>query len=166
MSFLTPLGALFVHAAVIPAAALVGTSSTIKWRRAIQFFWYSRIGSNPDIRMDTPTLRAATQDKLLGELSSAPTAAERSSAANLLGVLVATTPAVGNDQSAIKQLLRRATDYFQQAITLDPANRAAKQNLELALRIDQPGKGRLGRDARSGYGYGKGESVDATGSGY
>ena len=64
-----------------PASALVGTSSTIKWRRALQYFWYSRIGSNPDIRMDTPTLRAATQDKLLTELSSAPTAGERSAAA-------------------------------------------------------------------------------------
>lgn len=149
-----------------PASALVGTSSTIKWRRAVQYFWYSRIGSNPDIRMDTPTLRAATQDKLLTELSSAPTAAERSSAANLLGVLVVTTPAVGNDQSAIKQLVKRATGYFQQAITLDPTNRAAKQNLELALRIDKPGKGRLGQDARSGYGFGRGESVVVTGSGY
>jgi hypothetical protein len=149
-----------------PASALVGTSSTIKWRRAIQYFWYSRIGSNPDIRMDSPTLRAATQDKLLSELSSAPTAAERSSAANLLGVLVVTTPAVGNDQSAIKQLIRRATDYFQQAIALDSTNRAAKQNLELALRIAKPGKGRLSRDARTGYGFGKGESVVVTGSGY
>jgi hypothetical protein len=149
-----------------PASALVGTSSTIKWRRALQYFWYSRIGSNPDIRMDTPTLRAATQDKLLSELASAPTAAERSAAANLLGVLVVTTPAVGNDQSAIKQLLKRATDYFQQAIALDQTNRAAKQNLELALRVDKPGRSKLGRDARSGYGFGKGESVVVTGSGY
>jgi hypothetical protein len=116
--------------------------------------------------MDTPTLRAATQDKLLTEVSSAPTAAERSAAANLLGVLVVTTPAVGNDQSAIKQLIKRATGYFQQAITLDPGNRAAKQNLELALRIAKPGKGRLGQDARSGYGFGRGESVVVTGSGY
>ena len=99
-------------------------------------------------------------------MSSAPTAAERSAAANLLGVLVVTTPAVGNDQSAIKQLIKRATGYFQQAITLDPANRAAKQNLELALRIAKPGKGRLGQDARSGYGFGRGESVVVTGSGY
>jgi hypothetical protein len=149
-----------------PASALVGTSSTVKWRRALQYFWYSRIGSNPDIRMDSPTLRAATQDKLLTELSSAPTAAERSSAANLLGVLVVTTPAVGNDQSAIKQLLKRATGYFQQAIQLDPTNRAAKQNLELALRIDKPGKGRLGQDARSGYGFGKGQGIGNQGGGY
>ncbi len=149
-----------------PASALVGASSTVKWRRALQYFWYSRIGSNPDIRMDTPTLRAATQDKLLTELSSVPTAAGRSAAGDLLGVLVVTTPAVGNDQSAIKQLLKRATDYFQQAITLDPTNTAAKQNLELALRVDRPGKARLGQDARSGYGFGRGESVVATGSGY
>ena len=149
-----------------PASTLVGTSSTIEWRRTLQYFWYSRIGGNPEVRMDTPTLRAATQDKLLRELAKAPTAAERSAAANLLGVLVVTTPAVGNDQSVIKQLLKRATGYFQQAIELDPADTAAKQNLELALRVGKPGKGRLSQDARSGYGFGKGESVVATGSGY
>jgi hypothetical protein len=149
-----------------PASALVGTSSTIKWRRALQYFWYSRIGSNPEIRMDSPTLRAATQDKLLAQVSSAPTPAERSAAANLLGVLVVTTPAVGNDSSVITQLLKRATGYFQQAIELDPKNTAAKQNLELVLRITQPGRGRLGQDARSGYGFGRGQGAVATGSGY
>jgi hypothetical protein len=149
-----------------PASALVGTSSTIKWRRALQYFWYSRIGSNPEIRMDTPTLRAATQDKLLAEISSAPTAAERSAAANLLGVLVVTTPAVGNDQAVISQLLKRSAGYFQQAIELDPNDTAAKQNLELVLRITRPGKGHLGQDARSGYGFGKGQGAVTTGSGY
>jgi hypothetical protein len=149
-----------------PASALVGTSSTVKWRRALQYFWYSRIGSNPEIRMDTPTLRAATQDKLLGELASAPTATERSAAANLLGVLVVTTPAVGNDHDVIAQLLKRAKGYFQQAIELDANNTAAKQNLELVLRITRPGKGHLGRDARSGYGFGRGQGAVTTGSGY
>jgi hypothetical protein len=149
-----------------PAAALLGTSSTIAWRRAVQYFWYSRIGQNPDTAMDAPTLRAATQDKLLAQLKSAPTVAQRSAAANYLGVLVVTTPAVGNDQAVIAQILRRAEGYFQQAIELDPTNTDAKENLELVLRITRPGKGRLSKDARSGYGFGRGQGAVSQGSGY
>jgi hypothetical protein len=149
-----------------PASALVGTGSTIQWRRTLQYFWYSRIGSNPEIRMDTPTLRAEAQDKLLKEIASAPTPAQRSKAANLLGVLVVTTPAPGRDQDVILQILKRAAGYFQQAIEIDPANVDAKQNLELVYRIAKPGKGHLGRDARSGYGFGKGQGAVSQGSGY
>jgi hypothetical protein len=148
-----------------PAAKIVGTSSTVAWRRALQYFWYSRIGSNPDVRMDTPTLRANAQDRLLGELGSAPTAPQRSDAANLLGVLVVTTPA-GNDQDVIAQILKRAANYFQTAIEINPSNVDAKQNLELVLRITKPGKGHLGHDARSGYGFGKGQGAGDLGNGY
>jgi hypothetical protein len=148
-----------------PAGRLLGTSSTIAWRRALQFFWYSRIGSNPNVRMDSPTLRANAQDRLLAQLAGAPTAAQRSAAANLLGVLVVTTPA-GNDQDVIAQILKRSANYFQQAIEIDPTNADAKQNLELVLRIRKPGKGHLGHDARSGYGFGRGQGAGDLGNGY
>ncbi|MES1246434.1 MAG: hypothetical protein ABUS54_02020 [Actinomycetota bacterium] len=148
-----------------PAGAIIGTGSTIAWRRALQYFWFSRIGSNPDVRMDTPTLRAGAQDRLLGELASAPTSAQRSDAANLLGVLVVTTPA-GTDQDVIAQILKRAANYFQTAIQIDPSNTDAKQNLELVLRITKPGQGHLGHDARSGYGFGRGQGAGSLGNGY
>ena len=148
-----------------PAGALLGTSNTVAWRRALQFFWYSRIGSDPEVRMDSPTLRANAQDRLLAELAGAPTAAQRSAAANLLGVLVVTTPA-GNDKDVIAQILKRSANYFQQAIEIDPGNADAKQNLELVLRITKPGKGHLGHDARSGYGFGRGQGAGDLGNGY
>jgi hypothetical protein len=148
-----------------PASTIIGTGSTIAWRRALQYFWYSRIGSNPDVRMDTPTLRANAQDLLLGQLAAAPTSKQRSEAANLLGVLVVTTPA-GNDQDVIAQILKRAANYFQTAIELNPNNVDAKQNLELVLRITKPGKGHLGHDARSGYGFGRGQGAGDLGNGY
>jgi hypothetical protein len=148
-----------------PASILLGASSTIAWRRALQYFWYSRIGSNPEIRMDAPTLRAEAQDHLLHQIDSAPTAAQRSQAANLLGVLVVTTPARG-DQDVIVQILKRSAGYFEKAIELDPSNADAKENLELVYRIGRPGKGHLGRDARSGYGFGKGQGAVARGNGY
>jgi hypothetical protein len=34
------------------------------------------------------------------------------------------------------------------------------------LRVRRPGKGRLGRDARSGYGFGRGRGIVAEGGGY
>jgi hypothetical protein len=149
-----------------PASKLLGTTSTIQWRRALQYFWYARIGSNPEVKMDTPTLRAAAQDRLLSQLAGAPTPVQRSAAANLLGVLVVTTPAPGNDQDVIAQILKRAASYFQQSIEIDPENLDAKQNLELVLRITRPGKGHLGKDARSGYGFGRGQGATDVGTGY
>jgi len=150
-----------------PAAKIIGTSSTIEWRRAMQWFWFTRINLNPDVHMDTPTLRAETQDLLLGQLASAPSAAQRSDAANLLGVLVATTRVPGgNDRSVISQLLKRSAAYFQQSIGLDPGNGAAKQNLELVLRLAKPGKGHFGKDARAGYGFGRGRGASQLGNGY
>jgi len=149
-----------------PASQLIGTGDTMAYRHALQYFWYSRIGTNPEVRQDTPTLRASAQQRLQSLIGSAPTAKQRSSAANLLGVLVVTTPAPGQDKDAVKQILTRAAQYFQLAISLDGSNFDAKQNLELVLRLQRPGKGKLGRDARSGYGFGKGRGAVVQGSGY
>jgi hypothetical protein len=149
-----------------PASALIGTGTTTSYRHALQYFWFSHIGSNPEVRQDMPTLRASAQDKLQQLLASAPSATQRSAAANLLGVLVVTTPAPGNDQSAVEQTLTRSAQYFQQAIALDPANRDAKENLEVVLRLTRPGKGKVGQDARAGYGFGKGQGIGNQGGGY
>ena len=148
------------------AARLVGSSDTIAYRRGLQLFWYSRIGINPEVRQDLPTIRAEAQEQLQQEMDSGWTAQERSDAANLLGVLVVTTPAPSSDQAVITQILKRATGYFQRAIAIDPANFDAKQNLELVLRVTRPGKGGLNRDARAGYGFGRGRATVPVGSGY
>ena len=149
-----------------PASLLIGTGSTVSYRHALQYFWYSRIGSDPEVRQDTPTLRATAQNKLLDQIASAPTSQERSAAANLLGVLVVTTPSIGSEAASTTQVLARAAQYFSQAIAMDAGNANAKQNLELVLRLQKPGKGRFGHDARSGYGFGKGRGISTTGGGY
>jgi hypothetical protein len=118
------------------------------------------------VRQDTPTLRANAQERLQSLITAAPNAPQRSAAANLLGVLVVTTPAQGSDKGAITQILVRAREYFQQAIAIDSGNFDAKQNLELVLRLQRPGKSKFGRDARSGYGFGRGRAAGAQGSGY
>ena len=149
-----------------PAGALIGTGGTVDYRRGLQLFWFSRIGADPETREDLPTLRAEAQETLQRVMLTGARAQERSSAANLLGVLVVTTPAPGTDRSGIAKLLRRAEGYFQRAIALNPANSDAKQNLELILRLRKPGKGRIGHDARAGYGFGRGRGATVIGSGY
>jgi len=149
-----------------PAGRLLGTGDTMQYRRALQLFWFSRIGRNSQVQEDLPTLRAEAQDALSSEITAGKTAAERASAANLLGVIVVTSPTASNDPNAVTKLLRRATGYFQRATALDPSNVDAEQNLELALRLRKPGKGRFGRDARSGYGFGRGRGAGLIGSGY
>ena len=149
-----------------PASALLGTGDTMAYRKALQLFWYSRIGSNPEERQDLPTLRAQAQQHLLDLTAQGLSAHERSLAANLLGVLVVTTPNSSQDKGAIEQILKRAAGYFQQAIRIDSHNDDAKLNLELVLRVTKPGKGGFSKDARSGYGFGRGRGATPIGSGY
>ena len=149
-----------------PASRLIGTGDATAYRHALQYFWFARIGSNPEVRQDTPALRASAQQRIQSMIGSAPNAKQRSDAANLLGVLVVTTPAPGSDQDAVTQILTRAAQYFQLAISIDDGNLDAKQNLELVLRLQRPGKGKLGRDARSGYGFGRGRGAGQQGSGF
>ncbi len=149
-----------------PAGALLNTGATLANRRAVQLFWYSRVGINPEERQDLPTLRATTQQHLEDLAAGASARSERSYASNLLGVLVVTTPTTAQDKDGIRQVLARAAGYFQQAIQLDSQNNDAKLNLELVLRVTLPGKGPLGKDARSGYGSGLGRGVKVVGGGY
>jgi len=149
-----------------PASAALGTSDTLAWRTALQSFWSTRIGANPEAQEDLPRLRATAQLKLLRLMSKGKTAQERSGAANLLGVLVIATPVSAGSQMAQLQVIRQSIDYFQQAIALDPGNVAAKQNLELLLRATRPGKGPLGKDAHAGFGFGRGHGETVVGNGY
>ena len=149
-----------------PAGAVLHTGDTVAWRRALQSFWYTHIGANPQAQEDLPRLRARAQSELLDLESSAKTAAERSGAANLLGVLVITTPVSAGSQTAQIQTLKQSIQYFQQAVELDPGNAQAKQNLELVLRVTRPGKGPIGKDAHAGFGFGRGHGNTLIGNGY
>lgn len=149
-----------------PAGAALGTGSTIAWRRAVQYFWFTRIGSNPDVRQDLPTIRAVDAQRLVAITQSGASARERSAAANLLGVLSVSTPVPGNDQDVMTKVLEQAAQMFQTAIVIDPGNLDAKQNLELVLRIKRPGKSKVSRDARAGFGFGRGHGAASIGNGY
>lgn len=147
-----------------PTQSLLGLGEPIGYRRALQLFWYSRVGSDPESRQDLPTIRVEAQNALAGLIASGRDPQERSTAANLLGVLTVTTPAA--DSETQTQTLVRAAGYFQQAIAEDPGNVDAKLNLELVLRLRRPGKSGFNKDARGGFGFGKGRGAEVVGTGF
>ena len=149
-----------------PAGRIIGTSGTLAYRRALQLFWFSRLGSDPESRGDLPTIRAEAEQRLQDLIDHGPSTAQRSAAANLLGVLVVATPPPGSDRTGLTSILKRGAGYFQQAIALDSGNFDAKQNLELVYRLQKPGTGRFGHDARAGYGFGRGRGSTTLGGGY
>lgn len=147
-----------------PVRRLLGLGEPLAFRHALQLFWYSRVGSDPESRQDLPAIRAAAQDALASLVTSGRTPQERSTAANLLGVLTVTTPA--SDSETQTQTLVRAAGYFQRAIAEDPQNASAKMNLELVLRLRKGGKSGFNKDARGGFGFGKGRGAQVVGSGF
>jgi hypothetical protein len=147
-----------------PARLLLGLDDAITYRKGLQLFWFSRVGTNPESRQDLPQTRVTAQETLQGLVDDAATGSERSNAANLLGVMTVTTPAA--DSATQTQTLARAALYFQRAIAEDPTNYAAKLNLELVLRLQRPGKSRFGKDARGGYGFGGARGAGVVGGGF
>jgi hypothetical protein len=147
-----------------PARTVLGLGDALAYRRAVQLFWFSRVGTNPETRQDVAQTRVDAQQRLQGLADTAATGEERSDAANLLGVMTVTTPAA--DNATQTQTLARAALYFQRAIMQDPTNYAAKLNLELVLRLRRPGKSRFGKDARGGYGFGGAQGAGVIGGGF
>lgn len=148
-----------------PAASALGVGDAVAFRRALQLFWSSRVGAAPESRAGLPTIRARAEESLQQVIDTGSTTHERSEAANLLGVLVVSTPTPG-DRRSHAQTLARAESIFQQAVQLDSANYDAKLNLEVVLRLRRPGKSRLGASAQRAYGFGQGRGVGVTGVGY
>ncbi|HEX3454263.1 MAG TPA: hypothetical protein VHS03_06530 [Gaiellaceae bacterium] len=151
-----------------PAGLALSTDKTTEWRRALQAFWFTRLGFDPRTNADAQTLDADTEKLLQQMTTTAATPAERSDAANLLGVLVITTAsaaAIGNNEGIVPQTLHQTVGYFEQAIALDPTNDDAKQNLELILRSTGPSN-RVIREGGTGFGYGGGHGSSPPGYGY
>jgi hypothetical protein len=149
-----------------PAGALLGVGDPVAYRTALQGFWASAVGIEK-ARASTPDLsaaRVATQAQLQSLATYAKTAAERSSAANQLGVMTITTTAI--DHATLLQILDRAAAYFQTAIKDDPTNWPAKANLELVLRVTRPGKSRFNADAQGGFGSGGSYGTSPVGGGF
>jgi hypothetical protein len=145
-----------------PAGSLLGTDDALSYRRALQLFWLSFVGASTGGQADLAATRVAAEAQLQTLMTTAATSAERSTAANLLGVLTVTAPANSPTQ---KEEIATARRYFQRAVIEDPKNYDAKLNLELMLRIVRPSKSQLDQDARGGFGFGGANGVGVVGGG-
>ena len=147
-----------------PAEHLMGIGGPLAYRHALQLFWLSQVGVAHVSSGSVSETRVTTENDLQAVVDSAKTGAAQSNAANLLGVMTITTPAADNATQV--QTLERATAYFKQAVIADPANYAAKVNLELVLRLQRPFKTRFGKDARGGFGSGGSHGAGILGGGF
>jgi hypothetical protein len=137
-----------------PAGLVLSAGDTTVWRNALQAFWLARLGLTPRSPRDQPLFHSEAERELQGLMVDGRTVAERSDAANLLGILSLTTsaPTPAGD--------------FRQAIMLDPSNAQAKQNLELTLRLAVAERPPQRRRVRTGNGFGHGRDSARTGNGY
>jgi hypothetical protein len=147
-----------------PAYHLLGLGDPLAYRHALQLFWVSQVGVAHVPAGSVTVTRVSTENELQTLADHAKTSAERSVAANLLGVMTITTPTA--DSATQVQTLERAAAYFRQAVTADPANYAAKLNLELLLRLQRPAKTRFGADSRGGFGPGGSHGAGVVGGGF
>jgi hypothetical protein len=147
-----------------PARSLLGIDDALSYRKGLQLFWFSRVGVSTGGQPDFAAERVVAEERLQSLSETAATRQERSNAANLLGVMTVTAPAA--DTATELEGLDRARLYFTQAIRENPANYAAKVNLELVLRIGSPQKVKIDQDARGGFGSGGSSGVGAIGGGY
>ncbi|HEX3453770.1 MAG TPA: hypothetical protein VHS03_04025 [Gaiellaceae bacterium] len=146
-----------------PARALLGLDDALSYRRALQLYWLSTSGSSTGGQADLAATRVDAETELQTLMASAATAQERSTAANLLGVMTVTAP---SNSSTQKEEIATARTYFKRAVVLDPRNYDAKMNLELLLRVAHPGKSELNQDAHGGFGYGGANGVGVVGGGF
>jgi hypothetical protein len=151
-----------------PAGEILGVADPLRYRHAVQRFWLSqvavmRLGNNP-WKSHLNAMRVIAGTDLVAVADGGRTPAERSRAADLLGVMTITTPTV--DNASKEQAFARASAYFQQAIRDDPTNYAAKVNLELLLELERPLKAQRGSVAREGFGVGGSSGAGVAGGGY
>jgi hypothetical protein len=148
-----------------PAGAILGLGDARSYRQAMQSFWLNEVGIvHAKGEDDLSAARVAAQTRLQQLSTGAATAAERSVAANLLGVMTITTSA--HDKATLAQILNNAMSDFQLAIAENPASWAARVNLELVLRLKRPGKSHFGSDARGGFGFGGAQGAAPVGGGF
>ena len=146
-----------------PARALLGLDDALSYRRALQLYWFSTSGSSTGGQADLAATRGDAETKLQKLMTGAATSQERSTAANLLGVMTVTAPANSSTQ---KEEIATARGYFTRAVRIDSRNYDAKLNLELLLRVAHPGKSELNQDAHGGFGYGGANGVGVVGGGF
>jgi hypothetical protein len=143
------------------AERLLGTSDDVAFRRALQLYTVAAaIPNRLDTALELQTLRSQAENAL-AETARGP---HTSRADTLLGILAfeQTANGAGSNQA------NAAVADFSNAVRSDPANAAAKYDLELLLRLSAPRGSRPGAGPGGSFGRGgrRGAGGGVPGSGY
>jgi hypothetical protein len=151
------------------AVRLIDTEDDVELRRAVRAVLLARL-SDPSVSVSDPVtelLRNAAQARLDYILASDASAADKSRAAGLLGVIgIARLVSETQDRAAA---LASTVANLQLAIALDSTNDDAKYNLEVALqraRGIQLAEGAGGQNPSPGGSGSSGAGAGDPGSGY
>jgi hypothetical protein len=114
-------------------ASLMGLQDDLAYREAMRRVVLMRERQTTASGARLSGLVASAGRALLDEASADPDPKRRAQALNLLGVLTIINPtgARGFDSPS----LSAGADRFQEAVTLDPTNERAKENLEVTYRL-------------------------------
>jgi hypothetical protein len=114
-------------------ASLVGARDDLAYRQALRRVVLLRERQTVASGSRLSVLVASAEGALLDEVSKDPDPARRAQALNLLGALTVANPTVSRALDSAS--LSAGADRFQEAVSLDPGNEAARENLELVYRL-------------------------------
>ena len=143
------------------AQALLGTGDDVAFRRALQLY---RIAQSTPNRLDTAVELESARSQADSALSAVARGPHASQADTLLGILAFDESAGGAGSNAADA----AIADFSNAVRADPANAAAKFDLELMLRLIEAHGSRTGSGPGGAFGRGgrRGAGGGVPGNGY
>ncbi|MCZ7588020.1 MAG: hypothetical protein M5U27_04000 [Gaiella sp.] len=114
------------------SATLLGVSDDVDYRRAVDRFWRSE--PREPIRVFGDVTRRSAAERTLGRTFDRDPSAERRS--DLAVLRAALMLEEGRNSPTQRQVfVRRAIEFLERAVILDPANETAIYDLELALKL-------------------------------
>lgn len=147
------------------ARQLLGLDDDLEFRRAAQLFRGSRPRAGAQRTQADLAVAARAQSALAEIERSGQEPARRSAAASALGIL-SLSDALG-DSSQAALFFRKSISRFTTAVRLDPGNRDAMANLELALKLSQAAASRVDEaEGLRGGGTSAGAGRGSGGSGF
>lgn len=126
-------------AGIFPGSAIawvMGAQDDLDYRRALRLVVQLRGRAGIESGARLSVLVAGAEGALLEQVSTDPEPRRRAEALNLLGALTVADPTASTVSRGLDAgSLSAAADRFQEAVSLDPANEAARENLELVYRL-------------------------------
>jgi len=114
------------------SASLLGVSDDVDYREAVDKFWQSK--PRDPIRVFEDVTRRSAAERTLGRtFDRDPSASRRSDLAVLRAALM--LEEARNSPTQRQVFVRRAIEFLERAVTLDPTNQTAIYDLELALKL-------------------------------